>query len=80
MVGCRLRIFFGDVERRFDQRAQLFQRHRFGNVIEGTGFERRHGVLRAAIGGNHRHRQLRVVLADILHQLDAGAVRQAHIG
>ncbi|KJU76517.1 hypothetical protein N619_28195 [Ectopseudomonas oleovorans] len=63
-----------------DQFAQATEVHRFGEKVEGAGLERVDRGVQAAVGGDHRHGNLRVALLDVLHQIQAGAIGQAHIG
>ena len=65
---------------RLDQRAQLFERQRLGQVVERAGLERRHGIFGAAERGDDRHRQVGALRADIAHQLQSVAVGQPHVG
>ncbi|MCY1227069.1 hypothetical protein D9M72_393280 [compost metagenome] len=62
------------------QAAQLLQRDRLGDVVEGAGLERFHGVVGAAVGGDDRHRDALRRGRQLAHDLDAQAVAQAHIG
>ena len=65
--------------RRTDQQPQLVEIDRLGQVIEGARLQRGHGVLGAAVGGDHGDRRAGR-LRDFAYQLKAGAVRQAHVG
>src|SRR5688500_14223359 len=67
-------------ERRAHQRAQLLQPDRLGDIVEGAGLERRDGVLRAAVRGDHRHRQVDRQAGDMAHQVQAFAVGEPHVG
>ncbi len=48
--------------------------------IEGASLEGVDCRFQAAVRGNHRHWHLRIALLDVLHQRQAGAVGQAHVG
>jgi hypothetical protein len=63
-----------------DQFPQARQVNRLGEEVEGAGLQCVDRGFQIAVGGDHRHRQLRVTLLDVLHQLQAGAVGQAHVG
>ncbi|MCY1366300.1 hypothetical protein D9M69_531900 [compost metagenome] len=63
-----------------DQFAQAAEVHRLGQEVEGAGLEGVHCGVEAAVGGDHRHRHQGVALLDVLHQFQAGAVGQAHVG
>jgi hypothetical protein len=67
-------------QRGADQFPQARQINRLGRKSKAPAFSALIAVSRSAIGGDHRHRQLWVTLLDVLHQLQAGAVRQAHVG
>ena len=75
----RLRLL-RHLERLLDQRAQLLERDRLGEVVERAGLERRHGVLRAAERGDHRDRHVEPLLVDVLDDAQAFAVGKAHVG
>lgn len=62
------------------QIAQHRQIDRLGDEIEGAGLERIDRGFDVAEGGDHRHRGVRVLLADLGDQIHARAVRQAHVG
>jgi hypothetical protein len=70
----------GQAQGRLDQGAQLLQADRLGQVVEGAGLQRGHGIAGAAEGGDHRHRRLRAVLGDVADDLQAFAIGQAHVG
>ncbi|RMU56777.1 hypothetical protein ALP29_200146 [Pseudomonas syringae pv. avii] len=36
--------------------------------------------VQVAVGGDHRHRHMRVAVLDVLHQFQAVAIGQAHVG
>lgn len=63
-----------------DQLPQAGEIDRFGQKVEGAGLEGIDRRLEAAVSGNHRHGYLRIALLDVLHQFQAGAIRQAHVG
>src|SRR5438132_1670069 len=67
-------------ERRAHQRAQLLEPDRLGDIVEGARLERRHGVLGAAVSGDYSHRHVGRVPGDVAHEVEALAVRQAHVG
>jgi hypothetical protein len=56
------------------------QVHRFGEEVEGAALQGIDRGVQTAESGDHRHRHLRVTLLDVLHQLKAGAIGQAHVG
>src|SRR3569833_649771 len=60
--------------------AQHLQIDRLGDEVEGAGLERADRGLHAAVGGDHGHRRIGIILLNMLHELDAVAVGQAHIG
>ena len=63
-----------------DQLAQAGEVDRFGEEVEGAGFQRGDGGVQAAVGGDHGHRYVGVALLNVLHQFHAGAIGQAHVG
>ena len=63
-----------------DQRAQLLQRHRFGQIIKGARLERGHRIFQVAVRGDHRHRHIQIALRDMPHDLQPAAVAHPHIG
>jgi len=63
-----------------DQAAQHIDVHRLADEVEGARLQGLHRQVHAAEGGDHRHRGCRMVAGDLGHQLDAIAVRQAHVG
>ncbi|MNO99164.1 hypothetical protein D3C76_909300 [compost metagenome] len=67
-------------QRGADQLAQAAEVDRLGDEVEGAGLERVDRGVQAAEGGDHRHRHLWMALLDVLHQFQAGAVGQAHVG
>jgi hypothetical protein len=50
-----------------------------GQVIVGAQFQAEDAVQRLAPGRQHQHRQLRMVVAQLLEQLQAAAVGQHHV-
>ena len=70
----------GQLERAHHQRAQLLQLDRLGEIVEGARLERLHRVLGRAIGGDHRHGRVAVVLGDVAQHLEAVAIGQPHVG
>ncbi|MNY01923.1 hypothetical protein D3C86_1344720 [compost metagenome] len=62
------------------QLTQAAEVDRLGQEVEGAGFQRIDRGVQAAVGGDHRHRHLGMALQDVLHQVQAGAVGQAHVG
>ena len=80
-AGLRLgRSLLRQVERRLDERAQLFERQRLRHVIERARLQCRNRVLGAAVRRDHRDRKVGAMRADVAHQLEAVAVRQPHVG
>ena len=68
------------LQRGFHQGAQLIQRNRLGQIIEGARLEGGYGIFHVAVRGNHRHRHIQIVLHDVLHHLQAIAIGHPHIG
>lgn len=62
------------------QLPQATEVDRFGEEVEGTGLERLDRGVQAAVRGDHGHRGLWMALLDVLDQIEAAAVRQAHVG
>jgi len=54
--------------------------HRLADEVEGAGLERLHRQFDIAEGGDHGHRRTGEIARDLLDQLDAIAVGQAHVG
>ena len=67
-------------QRRLDQGAQLFEADRLGQIVEGAGLQRGNGIFGTAVGGDHRHRHVRMLLRYVTNDFEAIAVRQAHVG
>ena len=63
-----------------DQIAQLFERHRLADKVEGARLEGANGAVHIAVGRNHGHRQPGMMPLYVLDQLDAAAIGQTHIG
>ena len=63
-----------------DQLAQAAEVHRFGEEVEGTGLEGVDRGVQAAVGGDHGDRYFGMALLDVLDQVQAGAIGQAHVG
>ena len=63
-----------------DQIAQLFERHRLADKVEGARLEGANGAVHIAMGRNHGHRQPGMMPLYVFDQLDAAAIGQAHIG
>ena len=72
--------FLGNLQRLLDQRAQLLEGDGLGQVVESAGLQRRHRVLGAAEGGDHRHRHVECLLRDVLDDAQAFAVGQVPVG
>ena len=68
------------VERRLDERTQLFERQGLRHVVERARLQGRHRVLGAAVRRDHRDREVGTVRTDVAHQLQAVAVGEAHVG
>ena len=68
------------LQRGGDELAQVAEIDRFGDKVEGAGLQRADRGLHAAVRGDHRARHRRVAAADMSHQVDAVAIRQAHVG
>ncbi len=62
------------------QRAQPLYVDRFGQEIERPGFHRFDREVHASVGGDHRYRQSRVLLLDMLDQFEPAAIREFHVG
>src|SRR3569832_2173997 len=60
--------------------AQHLQIDRLGDEVEGAGLERADRGLHAAVGGDHGHWRIGIILLYVFDELDAVAVGQAHIG
>ena len=75
--GLRL---LGHLQRLLDQRAQLLERDRLGEVVESAGLQRRDGVLGAAERGDHGDRHVERASGDVLDDAQALAVGQPHVG
>ena len=69
-----------ELKRSLHQAAQHGQIDRFGNKIESAVLQRLHRRIDIAIGGHHRHRQLRVMARDVGDQILPIAIGQPHIG
>ncbi len=70
-VGCRSRrqtLFF---QASFDLFNQLFAIERLGHVRAGAALHGIDGVTDGSVGGENDHRQVRVMLTQLLHQLHA---------
>ena len=65
---------------RTHERTQLVERNRLRQVIEGARLQRGNRIFGAAMRSDHGHRRARIVETDVLQQLQAVAVRQAHVG
>lgn len=63
-----------------DQFPQSGEVHRFGQEVKGTGLEGVDRGFEATVSGDHRHWHLGITLLDVLHQLQARAIGQAHVG
>jgi len=69
-----------ELQRVADQAAQHVDVHRLADEVEGAGLERLHRQFDIAEGGDHGHRRTGEIARDLLDQLDAIAVGQAHVG
>jgi hypothetical protein len=69
-----------ELERRLDQLAQCRDVERLGDEIERAELERAHRGFDVAVRGDHRDRRMRFVGLDPLHDVQAIAVRQPHVG
>jgi hypothetical protein len=58
----------------------LLQLDRLGYVVERARLQGRHGVLGAAVRGDDCHREVRMMLGDVLQHSQAVAVREPHVG
>ena len=67
-------------QRRAHHHPQVVQHHRLGDVVERAGLERHHRVVGAAVGGDDGDRRALAACRHLAHQLQAKAVRQAHVG
>ena len=63
-----------------DQLTQHLEFDRLGDEVERAQLERTNRRVYAAKGGDHRHRQARKMLLNVLDQIEPIAVRQAHVG
>ncbi len=63
-----------------DQFAQHLEFDRLGDEVESTELEGADGGVDAGKSSDYRHRQARVSLLDVFDQLEAVAIRQAHVG
>ena len=62
------------------QLPEFFQCQWFGNKIKSPQFQRLDGALDAAVGRDHGHRHLRIILLHVLYEGQAIAVGQPHVG
>jgi CheY-like chemotaxis protein len=67
-------------QRGLHERAQLLEADRLRDVVERAGLERGDGIVGAAEGGDHGHRQVAAHRSDVAHQLQPLPVREAHVG
>ena len=70
----------GELQGRTHQRPQRIQPHRLVQIIEGPCLQRRHGIFRAGVGSDDGHRRVAPLAVDEPNQIQAIAVRQAHVG
>ena len=69
-----------DAQRRAHDIAQVIDIERFGNKIERPGLERDNCGFHATVRGDHGTRQLWMFLLYMADEIDAIAIRQAHVG
>ncbi len=80
LVSRRRLAAVGQRKRGAHQRAQLLEPDRLRDIVEGARLERGHRVLGAAVGGDHRHRDVGGLPGNVAHQVESFAVGEAHVG
>ena len=71
---------FADFDCLGDQAAQIVDVHRLVDEIEGAGLQGLDCGFHIAMGGDHRDRQLGMVLLNVRDEIEPVAVGQAHVG